>query len=229
MQCVPAIPDGVLVATGLHRFFHAGDEEVQALRDVSLAVERGQVVAVTGPSGSGKSTLLAVLAGLDEPDGGCVWLRGERLSRRTEAVRARLRAEHVGILYQTDNLVNHLSVHQNVVAAQLVAGHRAPSRAGALIEEVGLGGKEKAWPSELSGGEASRAGLAVALANDPVVLLADEPTGNVDHLTERRVMDVLATRAEGGAAVVVMTHSAALAQRAGSRIRLQDGVVVDRR
>jgi putative ABC transport system ATP-binding protein len=214
------------VAERLHRFFHAGDEEVQALRDVSIQALAGEVVAVTGPSGSGKSTLLAALAGLDDPDGGTVWISGTRLSRRTEAERARLRARHIGVLYQAANLVEHLSVRENVLLAQAVLGAVDRARGDAILEEVGLADRRLARPSQLSGGELARAGLAVALANDPDLLLADEPTGEVDHLTEQRVIEVLGARAERGAAVVIMTHSPAVARAAVREVRMHDGAVV---
>jgi putative ABC transport system ATP-binding protein len=214
------------VAERLHRFFHAGDEEVQALRDVSFEARAGELVAVTGPSGSGKSTLLAALAGLDDPDGGTVWIAGTRLSRRTEAERAKLRAQHIGVLYQASNLVEHLSVRENVLLAQAVLGAVDRTRADSILAEVGLADRRLARPSQLSGGELARAGLAVALANDPDVVLADEPTGEVDHRTEQRVIEVLSARAQHGAAVVILTHSTAVARAAGREVRMRDGAVV---
>jgi len=216
----------VLKAEGLHRFFHAGDDEAIALRDVSLEVAGGEMVAVVGPSGSGKSTLLSVLAGLDEPDAGWVTIAGERLSRRPEIERARLRAKHVGLLFQSANLIEHLSVERNVVVAQrfVARGDRAP--VGELLEELGLASRRTARPSELSGGEGARAGLAVALANRPEVLLADEPTGEVDSATESRVLDLLRRRADAGTAVLVVTHSDAVASACDRRVQMADGRVV---
>jgi putative ABC transport system ATP-binding protein len=215
-----------LDASSLYRFFHAGEEETLALQGVSLTVGRGELVAVVGPSGSGKSTLLACLAGLDEPDGGCVLIEGERLSRRPEPERAALRARRVGVLFQSGNLLDHLTVAENVVLAQRVAGRPNPGRAAGLLEALGLARRAHARPAELSGGETARAGLAVALANDPAVVLADEPTGELDSASEARVLDLLWAHAAAGGAVVVATHSPAVAAAAARTLHLRDGRVV---
>jgi putative ABC transport system ATP-binding protein len=214
----------LLQADHLYRFFHAGDAETLALQGVSLTAHAGEIVAVTGPSGSGKSTLLACLAGLDEPDGGMVTLDGERLSRRPEEHRAALRAGKLGMLYQHANLVGHLSVHQNVALAQRLGGlrdrHAWHSK---LLERCGIAARAAARPSQLSGGELARAGLAVALANDPPVLLADEPTGELDEVTARRVLALLRDRADAGSAVLIVTHNPEIAAAADREIRLRDG------
>jgi putative ABC transport system ATP-binding protein len=215
-----------LDAFGLYRFFHTGDEETLALQGVSLTVAAGELVAVVGPSGSGKSTLLACLAGLDEPDGGRVLIQGDRLSRRPEPERAALRAGRVGVLFQSGNLLDHLTVAQNVVLAQRVAGRPSPTRAAALLDALGLARRAGARPGELSGGETARAGLAVALANDPAVVLADEPTGELDSASEARVLDLLWDRAAAGGAVVVATHSPAVAAVAARTVHLEDGRVL---
>jgi putative ABC transport system ATP-binding protein len=215
-----------LDASSLYRFFHAGEEETLALQGVSLTVGRGELVAVVGPSGSGKSTLLACLAGLDEPDGGRVLIEGERLSRRPEPERAALRARRVGVLFQSGNLLDHLTVAENVVLAQRVAGRPNPGRAAGLLEALGLARRAHARPAELSGGETARAGLAVALANDPAVVLADEPTGELDSASEARVLDLLWAHAAAGGAVVVATHSPAVAAAAARTLHLRDGRVV---
>jgi putative ABC transport system ATP-binding protein len=214
----------VLAAQSLYRFFHAGDDEILALRGVSLELEPGEVVAVTGPSGSGKSTLLSCLAGLDEPDGGMVSVAGERLSRRPEELRARMRARHIGLLYQQVNLVGHLSVADNVAVAQRLAGGRA-SPASDALERCAIAHRAGARPSQLSGGELARAGLAVALANEPAVLLADEPTGELDEVTAERILELLEQLAEAGAAVLVVTHSPQVAARSHREVRLRDGQV----
>jgi putative ABC transport system ATP-binding protein len=185
------------------------------------------MVAILGPSGSGKSTLLACLAGLDEPDGGTVRIAGERITRRSEAERARVRARGVGVLLQAGNLLEHLSVLGNVELAQRVAGTHDTGRARALLAELDLETHEDARPSTLSGGEAARAGLAVALANDPSVLLADEPTGELDRLSEAAVLGLLTGLARAGGAVCVVTHSDHVAEAADRIVRLADGSVVD--
>jgi putative ABC transport system ATP-binding protein len=214
-----------LRARELYRFYRAGDEETLALRGVSIAVPAGQVVTVAGPSGSGKSTLLACLAGLDEPDGGSVYVNETRISHRPEHERSSLRARHIGTLFQSANLLEHLTVRRNIELAQRIGGSRDRDRAGALLDAVGLARRSGARPSELSGGEAVRAGLAVALANDPDVLVADEPTGELDGQTEAEVLRLIRDQADRGAAVVVASHSAAVADLADQVIRLQDGRV----
>jgi putative ABC transport system ATP-binding protein len=215
----------LLEADRLFRFFHAGDEEVVALAGVTISVDAGELVAVTGPSGSGKSTLLACLAGLDEPDGGTVRIAGRAISRRSERERAAIRARHVGMLWQSGNLVDHLSVRDNVMLAQGLAGRRDRRKTDDLLERLGLAERARAWPPTLSGGEASRAGLAVALANDPPLLLADEPTGELDASTADGVLQLFGEHAARGHTVVVVTHSAAIASRADRTIRLRDGEI----
>lgn len=217
----------VLEARDLYRFFHTGDDETFALRGISLDIQQGEMVAVVGPSGSGKSTLLNCLAGLDEPDGGSVRVAGERLTRRSEAERARLRAVGIGILAQSANLLDHLSVAENISLAQRLAGHHGDGRAGDLLARVGLEERAAARPSTLSGGEAARAGLAVALANDPAVVLADEPTGELDRVHQEMVLELLASRALEGGAVCVVTHSERVANAADRIVRIEDGSVVD--
>jgi putative ABC transport system ATP-binding protein len=221
-----AAAPAALVADELYRFYHVGDEETFALRGVSLRVEAGEMVAVTGPSGSGKSTLLACLAGLDDPDGGTVRVAGNLLSRRPERERNIVRKQNIGMLLQSANLVEHLSVTANVVFAQSLAGKVDRARARSLIDSVGLGHRRAARPSQLSGGEAARAGMAVALANNPAVLLADEPTGEVDAANEKVVLGLLQAQAEAGVAVVVVTHSAVVAGAAQRTVSLLDGKVV---
>jgi putative ABC transport system ATP-binding protein len=215
----------VLDARELYRFYHAGDDETLALRGVSLAVDAGELVAIMGPSGSGKSTLLNCLAGLDEPDGGMVRIGGAPLSRRSEQQRTQLRARSIGMLFQSVNLIAHLTVTGNVLLAQRLAGRRDSRRAAKVIDSVGLSDHADAYPPTLSGGENARAGLAVALANDPPVLLADEPTGEVDGETAKQVIELLRGRAEAGGAVVVVTHNEAVAAAAHRIVRLVDGQV----
>jgi putative ABC transport system ATP-binding protein len=214
-----------VVAHDLYRFYQAGDEETLALRGVSLTVTAGELVVVAGPSGSGKSTLLALLAGLDEPDGGHVTLAGERMSHRPEARRTLLRRQLVGVLRQSGNLVEHLDVRGNVALVQALRGRSVrPRRAVAdLLALVALSARAHALPSELSGGELARAGLAVALAGDPTVLIADEPTGELDLANERRVLRLLREVAADGSAVVVASHSAEVAAAADRVLRLTDG------
>ena len=216
----------LLEAHELYRFYHAGDEETLALRGVSIALVAGELVAASGPSGSGKSTLLACLAGLDEPDGGFVRVAGRMITRRSEAERSAVRAECIGMLFQSGNLVDHLSVRENVLLAQRMA-RRAESRSiESILESVGLGDRSHAMPAELSGGEASRAGLAVALANAPDVVLADEPTGELDRSTADGIIDLLRAHTAGGATALIVTHDPAVAARCDREIRLSDGRIL---
>lgn len=218
----------VLAAHELYRFYHVDDDETLALKGVSLHLDAGEIVAVVGPSGSGKSTLLACLAGLDEPDGGYVTLLGERLTRKPEVVRAAMRANHIGTLLQSGNLFDHLTVQDNVRLQQDLAGKRDRRYARELLEMVGIANRRGSRPAQLSGGEAARAGLAVALAARPAVLLADEPTAEVDAETEGHLLSLLARRRAEGDATLVVTHSDALAAHADRRIRISDGRVSDR-
>jgi len=218
----------VMTAHSLYRFFHAGDEETLALQGVSLTLEPGEVVAVSGPSGSGKSTLLLCLAGLDEPDGGTVEVAGERVSRRPEEERARLRSRHIGVLYQQANLIGQLSVRDNMSLAQRVTDSpTGDDWREQVLESCGIARRAGARPSQLSGGELARAGLAVALAAAPAVVLADEPTGELDEDSVERVVGLLRRQAERGGAVLIVTHSSEVAGRCDREIRLRDGRVVD--
>jgi putative ABC transport system ATP-binding protein len=212
-----------LDARDLYRFFRAGEEETLALRGVSLSVAAGELVVVCGPSGSGKSTLLRCLAGLDEPDGGTVRIGWQRLSHRPEAERARIRAEQLGVLYAGDNLFDHLTVAGNVHFAQRLQKTRGD--VDGLLDSVGLAERAGAYPAQLSGGELARAGLAVALANDPLVLIADEPTGELDQTTEHRLLGLLAARTMAGKAVVVASHSPHVQRIADRVLKLRDGQV----
>jgi putative ABC transport system ATP-binding protein len=221
--------EAVLEANDLYRFYHAGEDETFALRGVSLTVAPGEILAVVGPSGSGKSTLIGCLAGLDEPDGGSVYVAGARITRRPEAQRAGLRARWIGVLQQSGNLLDHLSVANNIRAAQTLvrSADRTEASVPSLLADVGLAGRARARPATLSGGETARAGLAVALANDPPLLLADEPTGEIDEFNEQLILDLFRRRAESGRAVVIVTHSTRAAMEADRIVHLDDGRIVD--
>lgn len=191
-----------------------------------MSINRGELVAIVGPSGCGKSTLLHCLCGLEVPDGGFVVVDGVRISRRSEAERAALRAKLIGVLLQSGNLFEHLDVAENIQAAQALVprgNHASPAE---VLEAVGLPDKLHSRPSTLSGGEAARASLAVALANNPPILLADEPTGEVDEATERMLIDLLLHRTTLGHAVVVVTHSDRVAASAHRVIKIADGRII---
>lgn len=214
-----------LEARGIHRFYRRGDVEVAALLDVTVTCEPGEMVAVTGPSGSGKSTLLSLLAGLDHPQGGLVLIDGERMSHRDTASAARLRARKVGVLTQSSGLFGHLSVRDNV---RFAASQRNGTigETDELIDALGLDRVRHSLPRTLSGGETARAGLAVALAGSPAVLLADEPTAEISREEEHSVLDLLTRLRPATGATVIVTHSADVAARADRRIALLDGRVV---
>lgn len=222
-----AVGRPAIEAKELYRFYHTGDDETQALRGVTMEVNRGEIVAVVGPSGSGKSTLIACLTGLDEPDGGFVYVDGERLSRREETARTSMRARSIGILLQSGNLFDHLTVDQNVRLKMRLADKSEASRVGEVLEMVGIASRRHAYPTQLSGGEASRAGLAVALAPSPSIIIADEPTGEVDSETEQRILALFEAHRESGGAVLIVTHSEAIARRADRIIHLEDGRIID--
>jgi putative ABC transport system ATP-binding protein len=217
----------VIAADDLYRFYHARDEETRALRGVSFAVAAGEFVALMGPSGSGKSTLLSCLAGLDVPDGGQVVLKNERIARLSETERAKRRRAHIGILLQSRNLFAGLTAEENVRLPLVMAGTHDEDRVATLLRRTGVWTRRRALPSELSGGEAARVGLAVALAGAPAVILADEPTAEVDAATESDLIRLLAEACATGVAAVVATHSRALAEAATRVIRLQDGRTID--
>jgi putative ABC transport system ATP-binding protein len=216
----------VLEAFDLYRFYHTGEEETLALRGVSIHVEAGEIVVVIGPSGSGKSTLLACLVGLDEPDGGHVELMGKRLTRRPEAERAATRAAEIGVMLQSRNLFDHLSVDENMRLQMRLARKYDKQQLSTLIDLVALTERRYARPSQLSGGEAARAALAVALSTRPKVLLADEPTGEVDAETEKHILNLLEDRRQNGGATLIATHSDALAKHADRIIHILDGRTV---
>jgi putative ABC transport system ATP-binding protein len=217
----------VIAADDLYRFYHARDEETRALRGVSFVVGAGEFVALMGPSGSGKSTLLSCLAGLDVPDGGQVVLNNERIARLSETERAKRRRAYIGILLQSRNLLAGLTAEENVRLPLIMAGTRDEDRVATLLRRTGVWTRRRALPSELSGGEAARVGLAVALAGAPAVILADEPTAEVDAVTESDLIRLLAEACATGGAAVVATHSRALAEAASRVIRLQDGRIID--
>jgi len=212
----------VLEARSLYRFYRNGDEETLALQGVSISVQRGEFVAITGPSGSGKSTLLACLAGMDNPDGGSVNIACQRISHRPEPEQADIRARHIGMLFKHSNLLEHLTVAQNLELVRSIPGRRRIDGTD-VLGQLGLTKRARSYPAQLSGGELARAGLAIALANSPTVLLADEPTGELDSATESRVLRMLSGVAAGGTAILVASHSPAVAAAAARVVGLDDG------
>ncbi len=217
--------DAVLRLAGVARQLPSGGRLLSILDGIDLEVRRGEFVAVLGPSGSGKSTLLALMAGLDRPSAGEVWLGGERIDRLSEDRLALLRRHTVGFVFQSFQLLANLTARENVLLPmELLGWSDAPRRADELLAAVGLAERGHHYPSQLSGGEQQRVALARAFAPRPKLLLADEPTGNLDGATGRRVLEVLAAlRAEEAATLVLVTHDPAVAALADRRIHLVDG------
>ena len=218
----------MLEAAGVGKQVSSPEGTLAILADVSLAIGRGETVAVMGASGAGKSTLLALLAGLDEPTSGAVHLAGHDLARLDEDGRAAVRARHVGFVFQSFHLVPSLTAVENVMLPLELAG-RADARAAALevLARVGLAGRVGHYPRQLSGGEQQRVAIARAFVTRPDVLFADEPTGNLDAVTGERIMDLLfGLNTETCATLVLVTHDQALAARCGRIVRLDAGRVV---
>jgi putative ABC transport system ATP-binding protein len=220
----------VLEARGLAKTYDTGGAEVLALRGVDFAIERGEFVAIMGPSGCGKSTLLNLLAGLDRPTAGEVWLDGERIDRLSETALARLRRRKLGFVFQFFNLMPTLSAVENVELPLLLVGRsRKDARRSAsdLLSGLGIGDRTAAAPVQLSGGQQQRVALARALANTPDIVLGDEPTGNLDSAAAREVLGLLRAARERGQTLLLVTHDARVAAAADRVIMLRDGLVTD--
>ena len=207
----------------------SGSEPLTILHPLTFRIERGQFVAIVGPSGSGKSTLLGLIAGLDAPTSGSVVIDGVDITRLGEDALAKLRGEKIGFVFQFFHLIPSLTAHENVAVPMEIAGMAdARRRASALLEEVGLTGRSHHYPTQLSGGEQQRVALARALANDPPIVLADEPTGNLDSANGRHILELLQTiHKSRGTTVVLVTHDVDLAAIADARLVLRDGRVVE--
>ena len=220
----------LLVAKGVRKTFEAENAPVRALRGVDLAVAAGEFVALMGPSGCGKSTLLNLVAGLDLVDEGTITVAGESFTGRTEDDLARLRRTHIGMVFQFFNLLEGMTVLENVVLPAVIAGRRrrlAETRARDLLDLLGIGDKVSALPGVLSGGQRQRLAIARALANRPTLLLADEPTGALDSEGGREVIELLRRLHQGGQAIVLVTHDADVARAAQRVVHLSDGRVVE--
>ena len=221
-------PRQILVATGVKKVYRTGAQTIEALRDLDLTVERGEFLAVMGPSGSGKTTLLNCLSGLDEIDAGEVLVEGENIHKLSDARRSKHRAEEMGFIFQSFNLIPVFTAAENVELPLLLAGANtgeARRRAEETLARVGLGERTGHRPNELSGGEQQRVTIARALAGDPAIVWADEPTGNLDSETAGDIMGLLEELNRDGLTVVLVTHDAAIGATAGRLIRMRDGAI----
>ncbi len=220
----------LLRTVNLTKTFRGDGTSATAVREVNLRLRPGEFAAVMGPSGAGKSTLLHLLGGLEKPTGGEIWLNGTRVDGLSQARWAVLRRQHIGFVFQFFNLVSNMSVADNIELPALIGGatrRQARARRDELLAELGLASRADAAPARLSGGEQQRVALARALANRPSLLLADEPTGNLDSAGTRIVLNLLRRVHEQGQAVVLVTHDARVASMADRVISMFDGFVAD--
>jgi ABC-type lipoprotein export system ATPase subunit len=218
-----------LLLQDLYKIYKEGDIETVALREARLKVQPGEFVAITGRSGAGKSTLLHIIGGLTEPSAGRVVIDGTDIARLSERDRAAFRGERIGIVFQADNLIPFLSALENVLLPMQFSGRKdAAARARGLLTEVGLSERMRHKPAMLSGGERQRAAIAVALANEPKLLLADELTGELDSATADHVMELLTgLNQHHGLTLVIVTHNKAVAARASRQVRIADGQLIE--
>ncbi len=216
---------------GLHRYLGHGEGRVHVLRGVSFEAHRGKVCAIVGPSGCGKSTLLYLLGLLDQPDGGSIWIRDQLMSNSSDLARTAARGEHIGFVFQFHFLMQEFTALENVMMPMRKLGALAEEqmveRARGLLKDVGLGEKTHRLATQLSGGEQQRVAIARALANQPAIILADEPTGNLDQTNSALVFDLLTKLAkENGQAVVLVTHNPDIANRCDETHPMRDGEFV---
>jgi putative ABC transport system ATP-binding protein len=224
--------EALLIAQDLRREYHMGDELVRAVRGVSLRVNRGEYVAIVGPSGCGKSTLLNLIGGIDHPSAGSVTIDGARIDQMSDADATRFRLRHIGFVFQRFYLMPALTAIENVelpmAEARLPRDHRV-RRARELLTYVGLGDRGDHRPAQLSGGEQQRVAIARALANKPQLLVADEPTGELDAKTGTEMIELIAQVNRDGTTIIVVTHDEDLARAARRVVHMRDGVIVDDR
>jgi putative ABC transport system ATP-binding protein len=225
----PVTEKALIQLENVTKTYDAGENEVHALRGVDVAIEKGEFVAIIGPSGSGKSTLMHIVGCLDSPTEGKYWLDGEDVATLTARSLARIRNQKIGFVFQTFNLLPRATVLKNVELPLLYAGisrEQRRERGMAVLERVGLGNRAKHRPNELSGGQRQRVAIARALVNNPSLVLADEPTGNLDQKTGSEIIDIFQNLA-GEETIILVTHDPAIASRTSRLIKIVDGRVVD--
>ncbi|MDZ4673083.1 MAG: ABC transporter ATP-binding protein [Gemmatimonadota bacterium] len=223
-------PDTLISLDGIKKVFYTDELETHALAEIHLQIQKGEYVSISGPSGCGKTTLLSILGLLDTPTAGSYTLAGESVANLTPAERARVRNRQIGFIFQAFNLIGDLTVFENVELPLTYRGMPSAERAErvkAALEKVGMAHRMKHYPSQLSGGQQQRVAVARAVAGEPAILLADEPTGNLDSQNGEAVMDLLKTLHDGGATICMVTHDDRYAQYAQREIKLFDGKVVE--
>jgi putative ABC transport system ATP-binding protein len=222
----------LIALAGIKKVFYTDEVETHALSDIQLEIRKGEYLAIAGPSGCGKTTLLSILGLLDSPTEGSYTLDGQPVSRLTAAERARVRNRQIGFIFQAFNLIGDLTVYENVELPLTYRGMPAEERrkrVQAALERVGMSHRMKHFPAQLSGGQQQRVAVARAVAGDPAILLADEPTGNLDSTNGEAVMELLRELHQGGATICMVTHDARYARHAERSVHLFDGKVVEER
>jgi len=222
----------LIALTGIKKVFYTDEVETHALSDIHLEIRKGEYLAIAGPSGCGKTTLLSILGLLDSPTEGSYILDGQPVSRLTAAERARVRNRQIGFIFQAFNLIGDLTVYENVELPLTYRGMPAEerrTRVQAALERVGMSHRMKHFPAQLSGGQQQRVAVARAVAGDPAILLADEPTGNLDSTNGEAVMELLRELHQAGATICMVTHDARYARHAERSVHLFDGKVVEER
>ena len=213
-------------AENLHRGYSVGKKRIEVLHGIDLQIQRGEKVFLCGPSGAGKTTLMYILAGLEQPEQGKVWVDGQNLYALSRRQQARVRNKWMSYIFQNYYLMPELTALENVMVPAMISGKDSVDKARESLERVGLGNRIDHLPAELSGGEQQRVAIARALVNSPQVIFADEPTGNLDSRNGAQVMEMLlALSAEDGATLVVVTHDEALAQNGDRKLVIKDGVI----
>jgi putative ABC transport system ATP-binding protein len=224
--------ESLIALAGIKKVFYTDEVETHALSDIQLEIRKGEYLAIAGPSGCGKTTLLSILGLLDSPTEGSYTLDGQPVSRLTASERARVRNRQIGFIFQAFNLIGDLTVYENVELPLTYRGMPAEERrkrVQAALERVGMSHRMKHFPAQLSGGQQQRVAVARAVAGDPAILLADEPTGNLDSTNGEAVMELLRELHQGGATICMVTHDARYARHAERSVHLFDGKVVEER
>jgi putative ABC transport system ATP-binding protein len=226
------MPDALIRLEGIKKVFYTDEVETHALSDIHLEIRNGEYVAIAGPSGCGKTTLLSILGLLDSPTDGTYTLDSQPVAKLSAAERARVRNRQIGFIFQAFNLIGDLTVYENVelpLTYRGMASDERRKRVQAALERVGMSHRMKHFPAQLSGGQQQRVAVARAVAGDPAILLADEPTGNLDSTNGEAVMELLRELHQGGATICMVTHDPRYARHADRSVHLFDGKVVEER